>query len=57
VINGQCTLIYYDAAGLVMFSFILGITLCKMGEKGKPLYDFFVALAEAMMLITNWVIW
>ncbi|CAG0922307.1 unnamed protein product [Notodromas monacha] len=42
--------------GLVMFSFILGVTLCKMGSKGKPLHDFFACLAEAMMVITNWVI-
>ncbi|CAL8120271.1 unnamed protein product [Orchesella dallaii] len=43
--------------GLVIFSAILGITLGKLGEKGKPLLNFFVSLSEAMMIITGWVIW
>ena len=28
-----------------------------MGEKGKPLMDFFTCLSEAMMTITTWVIY
>ena len=36
---------------------ILGITLAKMGEAGKPLLDFFVCMSEAMMTITTWVIY
>ena len=28
-----------------------------MGEKGKPLLDFFVCMSEAMMTITTWVIY
>jgi len=43
--------------GLVFFSVILGITLAKMGEAGKPLLDFFVCMSEAMMTITTWVIY
>lgn len=43
--------------GLVMFSVVLGVTIGKLKEKGKPLQDFFVALSEAMMQITSWVIW
>lgn len=43
--------------GLVMFCVILGIALSKMREKGKPLYNLFASLSEAMMLITHWVIW
>ncbi|XP_033214648.1 excitatory amino acid transporter 1-like isoform X1 [Belonocnema kinseyi] len=43
--------------GLVVFSAILGITLGKMGEPGKPLLYFFEALSSAMMIITNWVVW
>lgn len=43
--------------GLVVFSTVLGITLGKMGEKGKPLLNFFVSLSEAVMMITSWVIW
>merc|ERR1712102_11854 len=43
--------------GLVFFSVFLGITLATMGEKGKPLMDFFTCLSEAMMTITTWVIY
>ncbi|XP_046753632.1 excitatory amino acid transporter 3-like isoform X2 [Diprion similis] len=46
-----------NTLGLVIFAIVLGITLAKMGEVGKPLFDFFNALSEAMMLITGWVIW
>lgn len=46
-----------NVLGLVMFSVVLGITIGKMGAAAKPLQDFFVALSEAMMIITNWVIW
>ncbi|XP_014209087.1 excitatory amino acid transporter 3 [Copidosoma floridanum] len=46
-----------NTLGLVVFGIILGITVGKMGEQGKPLLDFFNALSEAMMIITNWVIW
>lgn len=42
--------------GLVCFAIIFGIALAKMGEKGKPLLDFFSCLSEAMMTITTWVI-
>ena len=42
--------------GLVFFAIILGISLATIGEKGKPLLDFFSSLAEAMMTITTWVI-
>jgi len=43
--------------GLVFFAVVLGITLAKMGERGKPLLDFFTCLADAMMTITTWVIY
>ena len=42
--------------GLVFFAIILGISLATIGEKGKPLLEFFSSLAEAMMTITTWVI-
>ena len=35
----------------------LGVTLAIMGEKGKPLMEFFTCLSEAMMTITTWVIY
>ncbi|XP_058806436.1 excitatory amino acid transporter 1-like isoform X2 [Phymastichus coffea] len=43
--------------GLVVFSTVLGITLGKMGDTGKPLLSFFETLSTAMMIITNWVVW
>ena len=43
--------------GLVVFSIVLGITIGRMGPKGKPLLHFFVSLSEAIMQITGWVIW
>ncbi|XP_076347435.1 excitatory amino acid transporter 1-like isoform X2 [Tachypleus tridentatus] len=43
--------------GLVVFSVALGITLAKMGEKGKPLLDVFITLSDAIMMITKCVIW
>ncbi|XP_031780641.1 excitatory amino acid transporter 3 isoform X2 [Nasonia vitripennis] len=46
-----------NTLGLVIFGVILGIAIGKMGEQSKPLLDFFNALSEAMMIITNWVIW
>lgn len=46
-----------NTLGLVIFGIVLGITIGKMGESGKALLDFFIALSEAMMIITNWVIW
>jgi len=42
--------------GLVFFAIIFGVALAKLGEKGKPLLDFFTCLSDAMMLITVWVI-
>ncbi|XP_074110984.1 excitatory amino acid transporter 1 [Cotesia typhae] len=51
---------YHDGTntlGLVIFGIILGITIGKMGDAGKPLLDFFTSLSDAMMIITNWVIW
>lgn len=42
--------------GLVFFAIILGIALAKLGERGKPLLNFFSSLADVMMVITTWVI-
>lgn len=46
-----------NVLGLVMFSVVLGATIGKMRERGKPILDFLVSLSEAMMIITRWVIW
>ena len=51
---------YEDATnilGLVVFSTVLGVTLGKMGPKGKPLLNFFVSMSEAVMQITSLVVW
>lgn len=46
-----------NVLGLVMFSVVFGATIGKMGQKGKPIQDFLMAMSEAMMIITRWVIW
>lgn len=46
-----------NVLGIVMFSVVLGTTIGKMADRGKPLQEFFVALSECMMIITQWVIW
>lgn len=46
-----------NVLGLVMFSVVLGATIGKMRERGKPIQEFLVSLSEAMMIITRWVIW
>uniref|UniRef100_U5EQT9 Amino acid transporter n=1 Tax=Corethrella appendiculata TaxID=1370023 RepID=U5EQT9_9DIPT len=46
-----------NVLGLVMFSVVLGATIGKMREKGRPLQEVFETLSEAMMIITSWVIW
>lgn len=46
-----------NVLGIVMFSIVLGTTIGKMQSAGKPLQAFLVALSEAMMIITSWVIW
>ena len=42
--------------GLITFAIVLGVSLAKLGDKGKPLLDFFTSLSDAMMTITSWVI-
>lgn len=46
-----------NVLGLVTFAIIFGIALGKLGSRSKVLLDFFEAVSEAMMIITNWVIW
>lgn len=46
-----------NVLGLVMFSVVLGVSIGKLKERGKPLQEFFAACSEAMMTITSWVIW
>lgn len=46
-----------NVLGLVVFAIVLGVSLGKLGPRGKPLLTFFESLSEAMMVITRWVIW
>ncbi|XP_019874792.1 excitatory amino acid transporter 3 [Aethina tumida] len=46
-----------NVLGLVVFAIALGISLGKLGERGKILLEFFDSLSEAMMILTSWVIW
>lgn len=40
-----------------MFSIVLGTTIGKLRDKGKPLQQIFQSLSDATMQITQWVIW
>ncbi|KAI1295497.1 Excitatory amino acid transporter 3 [Halotydeus destructor] len=42
--------------GLTTFSIFLGVALSKLGDKGKPLLMVFSSLAEATLLLTEWLI-
>ncbi|KAJ8314323.1 hypothetical protein KUTeg_008884 [Tegillarca granosa] len=43
--------------GLVVFSVLMGITVGRMGHKGKPIYDFCTAMTEATMKLFVVFIW
>ena len=43
--------------GMVVFATVLGMSLTKLGPKGKPLLDLFNSLSDASMVITSWLIW
>ncbi|XP_055332680.1 excitatory amino acid transporter 3-like [Paramacrobiotus metropolitanus] len=43
--------------GLVVFSIVFGITISRLGEKGKPLMLFFESLNEATMSIVAAIMW
>ncbi|XP_050529944.1 excitatory amino acid transporter 1 isoform X2 [Daktulosphaira vitifoliae] len=46
-----------NVLGLVAFSVVFGICIGKLGNAGKPILALFDSLGEAVMLMTNWVIW
>lgn len=41
---------------LIVFSLLFGAVLTTIGERAKPLVDFFDSLNSAMMKLTDWVI-
>merc|ERR1712029_1297009 len=42
--------------GLVAWSIVFGVAIAAVGEKAKPVLNFFVAFTEIMMMITQFVI-
>ena len=40
---------------IIFFALLLGISLLKIGDLGKPVADFMGAGAEAMLRITHWI--
>lgn len=43
--------------GLTVFAIVFGVVIGKMGEKGKPLADFFSALNGAVMMLVSLIMW
>ncbi|XP_060076929.1 excitatory amino acid transporter 3-like [Ylistrum balloti] len=54
-VNGQAE--GMNVLGLVVFSIFFGCILQTMGDKGKPLVDFFECLHHASMRLVTLVIW
>jgi Na+/H+-dicarboxylate symporter len=44
-----------DVLSVIFFSLLLGVAISVVGEKAKPLADFFDGLNTVMMKITDWV--
>lgn len=44
-----------NVLGLVFYSVLIGLAIGKIGERGKPLSDFFNSLAGVTMKIMKWV--
>lgn len=42
-----------DMLAIIFFSVIFGIAVAAIGEKGKPVYDFFYGTSHAMFYVTN----
>ncbi|MBN2589397.1 MAG: dicarboxylate/amino acid:cation symporter [Sedimentisphaerales bacterium] len=40
---------------IIFFSILLGIAICSIGEKGKPLVNLFEAFNDVMLKITGWI--
>ena len=41
----------------ITFSLILGIILTTLGQRGRPVLDFFNAMFAAMMKLVGWILW
>ena len=42
-----------DMLAIIFFSVIFGIAVAAIGEKGKPVYDFFYGTSHVMFYVTN----
>lgn len=53
--NPLAALVQGDVLAVIFFSILVGIGIMMVGERAKPLRDFFDASAEVVMKITMWV--
>ena len=42
---------------VIFFSILFGVVIVAIGDKGQPLIEFFRSLDEAMMTLTNWIMY
>ncbi|KRK46179.1 glutamate aspartate cation symporter [Dellaglioa algida DSM 15638] len=49
------SLVEGDMLPIIFFSVLFGLGTATLGEKGKPIIDFFTAVSEVMFKVTNWV--
>lgn len=55
--NPFASLAQGDVLAIIAFGMMLGASLSTLGEKGRALAEAFEALNEAMMRLTEWVMW
>ncbi len=53
--NPLAALVEGDVLAVIFFSILVGVGIMMVGERAKPLRDFFDASAEVVMKITMWV--
>lgn len=53
--NPIAALVNGDMLQIIVFALSIGIAIAVLGEKGKPLYNFFDSLAEVMYKITGFI--
>ena len=53
--NPLAALVEGDVLAVIFFSILVGVAIMMVGERAKPLRDFFDAAAEVVMKITMWV--
>lgn len=53
--NPLAALVEGDVLAVIFFSILVGVAIMMVGDKAKPLRDFFEASADVVMKITMWV--